>query len=263
LVEDRSSNALELTGGATAKDQQSLSVVVCGSYRRGVDVLARDVAAFADLGCRVLSPRGVDFATEQAGFVYLADEIGVSPAEIEGRHLEALRASDLVWLHAPGGYLGPSGAFELGVAYMAGVPVYSRDLPNDATLRYFAQVADSPTAAVERAQSELRFRPGAPLAALQAYYARAASRRGWDAEGPAESMLLLTEEVGELARAVRRLLGLSRSSVADELNASEELADVQLYVVHLANVMGVDLAAAVTGKERENDRRARARAIAA
>ena len=41
----------------------------------------------------------------------------------------------------------------------------------------------------------------------------------------------------------------------------EELADVQLYLLHLANVMGLDLANAVTDKERKNAERFAASAL--
>jgi NTP pyrophosphatase (non-canonical NTP hydrolase) len=68
-------------------------------------------------------------------------------------------------------------------------------------------------------------------------------------------MLLLTEEVGELARSVRHAVGLTRHGSSDVDNPAGELADVQLYVVHLANVLGIDLASAVTAKELENLRR--------
>jgi NTP pyrophosphatase (non-canonical NTP hydrolase) len=95
-------------------------------------------------------------------------------------------------------------------------------------------------------------RPGEPLNALQTYYGRAAAARGWKSESPAECMLLLTEEVGELARSIRRFAGLSRHGADNSENAAEELADVQLYVVHLANVLGINLANAVTEKEAEN-----------
>ena len=67
-------------------------------------------------------------------------------------------------------------------------------------------------------------------------------------------MLLLTEEVGELARAIRKRVGLARSG-GSASDPAAELADVQLYVLHLANVIGVDLADAVAAKEQVNHAR--------
>src|SRR5207244_10765345 len=97
--------------------------------------------------CRVLSPVDLDFVRENDGFVVAAHEQGDRPSEIEARHVEAIRAADFVWLHAPDGYLGPSGAFELGIAAAAGVPVFSRNVPRDVGLRDFARVVGSPAEA--------------------------------------------------------------------------------------------------------------------
>jgi NTP pyrophosphatase (non-canonical NTP hydrolase) len=98
--------------------------------------------------------------------------------------------------------------------------------------------------------------PGRGIDRLQRYYRLAASRRGWDKESPRDALLLLTEELGELARAVRKLEGLDRNHDLDEIgNVGEELADLQLYIVHLANTLGLELANAVTTKEQVNARR--------
>jgi NTP pyrophosphatase (non-canonical NTP hydrolase) len=240
-----------------------LDVVVCGSFRREPEQLRADFSELQMSGARVLSPAALDFVAEDEGFVYLASEVHETPSVIEDRHLAALRAADFVWLHAPGGYLGPSGSFELGVAHMAGVPVFCREAPDDVTLRTFVRVVPSPVDALEQIEHGQVSNAGAPLAALQSYYGRAAGRRGWNSEGPIECMLLLTEEVGELARAIRRGAGIARHGSASTEDAAEELADIQLYLVHLANVLHLDLAAAVTAKERQNARRALLRVAAA
>ncbi|MDB5179865.1 MAG: MazG protein [Candidatus Saccharibacteria bacterium] len=69
-----------------------------------------------------------------------------------------------------------------------------------------------------------------------------------------DTMLLLMEELGELARAIRKHEGMSRDHEYD-VELSEELADVQLYLVHLANQTGIDLGVAVTAKEEKNEAR--------
>lgn len=256
---------LPVSSGAasTSTARTNVRAVVCGSFRRGLATLRTDFASLTNAGVEVLSPAGLDFVTERDGFVLLEHEVNELPGDVERRHLEALRASDFVWLHTPDGYVGPSGAFEIGVAQMAGVPVFAREAPTDATLANFVRVVTSIADAVVSVQDGLPESAGAPLEPLQRYYARAAARRGWDEEGPAESMLLLTEEVGELSRAVRTSIGLSRHGNAPAGHAAEELADIQLYLVHLANVLKVDLAAAVTAKEKENALRARRQVEAA
>ncbi|HCZ28561.1 TPA: hypothetical protein DHU97_02350 [Candidatus Saccharibacteria bacterium] len=66
-------------------------------------------------------------------------------------------------------------------------------------------------------------------------------------------MLLLTEEIGELARAIRKTTNLKRDEGYGDISLMDELADVQLYLVHLANGLNVSLAESVSQKERKND----------
>ena len=193
----------------------------------------------------------IAFVRETDGFVYAAHEQHLGATEIERAHVDALRTADFVWLHVPDGYLGPSGAFELGVAASGGIPVFARSQPRDVALASYVDVVDSPQVAIDTVRSEFVADPGAGVRPLQNYYDRASSDRGWDHEGPLESMVLLTEEIGELARAVRVTAGLARNR-GEVLDVGGELADVQLYIVHLANALGVDLAAAVTRKEETN-----------
>jgi NTP pyrophosphatase (non-canonical NTP hydrolase) len=250
------SEAVELSAETSASEQ--LSVVVCGSFRRGRNELKADVRELEQAGCVVLSPRDPDFVAEIDGFAYARHELDLAPPDIERAHLDALYSADLVWAHLPEGYLGPSAAFELGVARAAGIPIYARHRPADVGLCEFVQPASSPARAVELRRHKSPDEAGAGLQALQRYYMRAAVERGWANEGPADCMLLMTEEVGELARAVRLRAGLARTK-ANGNDVGEELADVQLYVLHLANILGIDLAAAVSSKESENFNRFRSR----
>jgi NTP pyrophosphatase (non-canonical NTP hydrolase) len=248
-------STLETTQHNLAIGAAALDVVICGSFRRDPTLLRAEDDALKASGCRILSPLDLSFADERDGFVFLDHEVGQKPTAIEQGHLDAIRSADMVWLHAPRGYLGPSGAFEIGAAHSAGVPIYASTEILDVGLRDFVTVIASPREAVRHRRTMFMHKPGEPLKALQTYYGRAAAARGWESESPAECMLLLTEEVGELARSIRRFAGLSRYGPDNSENAAEELADVQLYVVHLANVLGINLANAVTEKEAENLRR--------
>lgn len=237
-------------------------VVVCGSFRRDTDTLKADFAALADAGCIVLSPRDLDFVAEVDGFVLAAHELDQAPCDIEAAHLDSLQAADFVWLHAPDGYVGPSGALEVGVAHSFGIPVYCRTSPSDIAVSTFAiQVAD-PFVAAAVALSRGNHTPSRPLQSLQSYYKRVAIQRGFERETAQDTLLLLVEEVGELARAVRKSIGLARATAYEDVDTAAELADVQLYVLHLANVLGVDLAQAVATKERVNATRHRQRRTA-
>lgn len=236
----------------------ALPTVLCGSFRRDRDGLRRVFSELKLAGCEVLSPTSVEFVAERDGFAYSEGQGGMSVREIELAHLSAISRAAFVWLHLPDGYIGNSGLLELGAAQTAGVPVFSSEPPDDTTAAQFVQVVGSPAGAVTAVEEGYVANPGAPLAALQAYYARQATARGWDDESPRDCVLLLTEELGEVARAVRKISGLKRDKRSISA-AAEELADIQLYLVHLATTLGIDIAEAVTRKEAINDARFRAR----
>ena len=229
-----------------------VSTVLCGTFhRRPAELRAtfdRLKASYA-----VLSPVSLDWVDPGAAFVRLPQEVSESAGEVEMRHLAGIRNADFVWLFCPDGYVGSSAAMEIGFAHAAGIPILTDSLPSDELLRTMVTfVPDGPEAALHHLDRD----PGRPLGALQSYYGRAAQRRGWADESPRDTLLLLTEELGELARAVRHDLSLSRDGREFEGSAAEELADVQLYLVHLANALQIDLASAVTAKEEVNSRRA-------
>jgi NTP pyrophosphatase (non-canonical NTP hydrolase) len=55
------------------------------------------------------------------------------------------------------------------------------------------------------------------------------------------NMAILTEEVGELARVISRTYGEQSVKEGEELNISDELADVLWVLICLANQTGVNL----------------------
>lgn len=59
------------------------------------------------------------------------------------------------------------------------------------------------------------------------------------------NMACLTEEVGELARIIARRYGDQSAKPGENLNLSEELADVLWVLICLANQTGVDLTSAL------------------
>lgn len=236
-------------------DSGLLKAVVCGTFRRDADTLWADYAELSSLGCEILSPRDLEFVDERDGFVFAAHEQGRLPEAIEDDHLDALQRADLVWLHAPEGYVGLSASMELGFAHALGIPVFARAL-GDVGLRTTTQLVSSPAEALAFIRSADVKAPTRALPSLQAYYARIAKRRGYDTESARDCVLLLVEEIGELARATRVKAGLARNGSAPAPELAHELADVQLYLVHLANITGIDLGAAVAEKERINASRA-------
>jgi NTP pyrophosphatase (non-canonical NTP hydrolase) len=202
-----------------------------------------------------LSPADLDFVAEREGFVFAAHEEGDEPWVIEQRHLDQILSADFVWFHGADGYVGKSGALELGFAHAHGVPIYGTTQPSEIGFRDMVAIVARPTDALDRIH-ERNTAPSNSVPRLQQYYRHVAAERGYDQETLQDAMLLLTEEVGELARAIRKRVGLIREGGYDDGDAAgEELADIQLYVVHLANLLGIDLADAVRVKETANTRR--------
>lgn len=249
------SEPLPTVASPLPRDKQSspagFDVVISGSYRKDFESLKRTYEEFLDLGCAILSPSNVSIVSEHDGFVYMKGEERETPDNIESKHLGAIQRASLVWLHSPEGYVGPTSALEVGFAHAAGVPVYSREAPSDKILRSFVRVVESPADLI-RVRSSHSEPPAPALKAFQEYYRRAALERGYAKEGPKECLLLMVEEVGELARALRKREKLVRHGSYSESNEAHELADVFLYVVHMANVLGLDLAHIVRDKEIVN-----------
>jgi len=93
------------------------------------------------------------------------------------------------------------------------------------------------------------------LPELQAYVARTCRERGWDRADDLETMLLLVEEVGELARALRDHRNLFQEAGHPRGQVAEELADVLSYLLDLSTRLGVDLESAFRQKEEVNQER--------
>lgn len=93
------------------------------------------------------------------------------------------------------------------------------------------------------------------LKELQEYFKAKAVERGFDKETPQDAMLLMTEEMGELARAIRKHAGIKTDDKERIYAMEEELADMQIYLLHLANLLGLDLEESFWKKEAENETR--------
>ncbi len=227
-------------------------VVISGTYRKDNEGLKLVYAELQDLGCRVLSPTSVQVTSEVDGFVFMEGEQRELPESIELRHLNAIQEAQFVWLHAPEGYVGLSAALEVGFAHAIGIPVYSRTNVSDPILATFVARVASPREVIDDLGSQNLQIPSPAVQAFQKYYKRAAVQRGYGNESARDTLLLMVEEVGELARAIRKKEKLQRHGKAIREDEALELADVFIYVVHLANVLGVNLSQVVKQKELLN-----------
>ena len=96
----------------------------------------------------------------------------------------------------------------------------------------------------------------ATLPALQKYVKEVCEHRGWDSATDLETFLLFTEEVGELAKAIRKERQLFAEKVRpNSSEVGEELADLLSYLLDLSNRLGVDLEQAFRAKEAVNAQR--------
>ena len=230
----------------------AIDVVLSGSFRKDEAGLRLAYEALVDAGCRVLSPDNVNPVRDHDGFVYMDGETRHTPEALESKHLDAIQRARFVWLHAPDGYVGPSAALEVGYAAACGVPVIS----DVARLPGLVIAAPNISAAVAWYRAVHHVVPTPAFRAFQHYYRRVAVQRGYATEDAQKCLMLMVEEVGELARALRNDAGLARHrEIGASSETAHELADVLIYVFHMANVLKLDVATFLRDKELINAHR--------
>jgi NTP pyrophosphatase (non-canonical NTP hydrolase)/nucleoside 2-deoxyribosyltransferase len=250
--ESASENSDDVPEGSPLAPARGRAVVICGTYRKDPEGLRRTFDKFKDEGFQILSPSNPFIESEQHGFVYMRNESSHSPDQIENRHLDAIQQADFVWFFAPNGYVGPTGALEVGFARANGIPVYSDVELNDVTIKQFVQTVRSPEEVYQQFQARKIAPPIPAVTTFQHYYRKAALERGYTKENAKDCLLLMVEEVGELARALRKRHHLARHGSHITNQEDFELADVFIYVVHMANILKIDLSRIVQQKELIN-----------
>lgn len=138
-----------------------VQVTVSGSFRRAMGRVQDVVGEFADRGAFVLSPADPRIVDQFGDFVFVASDAVRHIRTVQGRHLAAISASDLLWLVAPEGYVGVSAAMEIGFAAARKVPVFSDEVPSDLTLRQWVTVVAGPGEALRRIDGGLGEKPAA------------------------------------------------------------------------------------------------------
>lgn len=89
---------------------------------------------------------------------------------------------------------------------------------------------------------------------LQTYIAQTLKYRKLDGTVQDE-FIMLTEEVGELAKALRKHSGHSMDITAADINIRHEAADVFWMLASVCNKLGIDLEQAIRDKEEHNKTR--------
>jgi NTP pyrophosphatase (non-canonical NTP hydrolase) len=95
----------------------------------------------------------------------------------------------------------------------------------------------------------------ATLADWQAYVQRKITERGFADETTQQKFLLLVEEVGELAKALRPLEGVKTSADSAKHEVEHEIADVFWLLCCIANGLDIDLDYAIRSKDEKNEQR--------
>lgn len=95
-------------------------------------------------------------------------------------------------------------------------------------------------------------KPQPTMVDFQQYIADVCKERGWDVRTPMEKMVLMTEEVGEVAEALRREAGIGSKKPDNTDHLAEELVDVSNYLCDIANDFHIDLEQAFRDKWKKN-----------
>jgi nucleoside 2-deoxyribosyltransferase len=123
--------------------QRVIRATLSGSFHRDFEGLEKAYSELVSNQCQVLSPHSLDFEDHKVLFVRHETEEDESVYQIEQHHLRSIAQSDMLWLHAPDGYVGMSSAMEIGYAIAKKIPVYSSVEINDQTLSAYVKICPS------------------------------------------------------------------------------------------------------------------------
>lgn len=93
------------------------------------------------------------------------------------------------------------------------------------------------------------------LREVQEYIKKVIEIRGFNKQSPEQTMLLLTEEVGELAKAIRKdktKMCIDNNKINNYDTIESEVADVFIVLTSICNKLDIDLFSAIKEKEKQN-----------
>ncbi|CKG64371.1 MazG nucleotide pyrophosphohydrolase domain [Fusobacterium polymorphum] len=93
---------------------------------------------------------------------------------------------------------------------------------------------------------------------IQSYIKEVMQIRGFNKEKSSDKILLLVEEVGELAKAIRKNennLGIDKTKEYNYSSIESEIADVFIVLLSICDILNIDLLKAFLNKEEENSKR--------
>lgn len=90
---------------------------------------------------------------------------------------------------------------------------------------------------------------------IQLYVKKTLTQRGFDNETIEQKLMLLVEEVGELAKAIRKSSGVKIDKSKKQYNIESEIADCLIYLFDISNKLNINIEKAFWHKEEENKKR--------
>ena len=103
----------------------------------------------------------------------------------------------------------------------------------------------------------IKLKTNPTLSDLQYYIKNISEERGWNKNNHLEIFLLFSEEIGELAKAIRNKTKLyaEQGKLVQDQELENEFADVLNYLLDLANSFNIDLEKAFRQKDKINSQR--------
>jgi hypothetical protein len=130
-----------------------LKAAVSGSFHRHMPAIYEAVGELRALGVDVLSPSDPRVVDAMGEFLFVASDKLRSIKLVQDRHLEAIRASDFLWVVCPDGYTGPSTSGEILAASVMHVPVFSQSPALDVTIGQYVCRVSSMRVAIQEVLS--------------------------------------------------------------------------------------------------------------
>ncbi len=104
-------------------------------------------------------------------------------------------------------------------------------------------------------QSKLFLKKQPTLKDFQQYVRDLVKERGFENDNIPEIFMLLSEEIGEMAKAARKRINMKTDNNSHKPDLELEIADVFIYVLDICNHFDVDLEKAFRDKEEINKKR--------
>jgi NTP pyrophosphatase (non-canonical NTP hydrolase) len=108
---------------------------------------------------------------------------------------------------------------------------------------------------MDKKQSELFLKQQPTLKDYQQYVRDLVEERGFKKESIPEIFMLLSEEIGEMAKAARKCSDMKVDASSRKPVLELEIADVFVYLLDICNQFDIDLEKAFRDKEKINKKR--------